>query len=163
MISFAEMLEIEQLSVWFDMNFETGKLYWKQTTSNRVQEGDEAGYPHVGYVYVQYNNKKVAVHRIIFAMYYERWPTDQLDHIDKDRQNNAILNLREVTNQVNSTNRGMTKRNTSGVTGLSLKNNKWLTQIMVNYENKYLGLYVEKWDAICARKAAETKWGFTND
>jgi HNH endonuclease len=62
--------------------------------------------------------KGCKLHRVLWLLHTGSWPAAELDHIDQDRKNNAVCNLREVTHQENSKNQSMKKNNTSGVTGV---------------------------------------------
>lgn len=68
--------------------------------------GNRAGTLHnSGYRYIQINNKAYAEHRLAWYYCFHEWPENQIDHIDRNRSNNSIDNLREVTNRVNARNR----------------------------------------------------------
>lgn len=58
------------------------------------------------------------VHRIIYQLYYGVEPIGQIDHIDREKKNNSILNLRDVTAKINARNRTCQERNKSGKTGV---------------------------------------------
>jgi hypothetical protein len=85
------------------------------------------------------------------------WPEDQIDHINRDRADNRIENLREVTNKQNQQNRSTNSDNTSGHTGVSWYKpySKWRAQIKHNHKVIHLGYFTNIEDAIAARKAAE--------
>jgi hypothetical protein len=72
-----------------------------------------------------------------------------VDHIDGDKQNNHIDNLRAATPSQNGANQFLTKANKSGVKGVSWakKSNKWNACIRVNGKNKNLGYFVDLEDA----------------
>ena len=72
-----------------------------------------------------------------------RWPIDQIDHIDNNRSNNRISNLREANNHQQNCNTRLTKRNSSGYKGVSWDKNlkKWRSEIRVNYKKIHLGYY----------------------
>ena len=101
-------------------------------------------------------------HRIIWAMTRGEWPRNQIDHIDGDRGNNRIENLRDVTNQENAQNITIPSDNTSGTIGVTWckKNGSWKAQIGVNQRLINLGYFDAKADAINARKLAEREYGF---
>jgi len=86
----------------------------------------------------------------------------QIDHINGDRCDNRLLNLRVVSPQVNAMNRSNRSDNTSGCLGVCWhpSTQKWRARIKVMGKQKSLGLFAEKIDAICARKDAEKKYGF---
>lgn len=82
------------------------------------------------------------------------------DHADRNTLNNRKYNLREATSEENGRNKSLSVRNNSGVTGVYYRtdNNKWKSEIMVNYRNKSLGCFIYKEDAIKARLQAEAKY-----
>jgi len=89
-------------------------------------------------------------------MVYGYWP-NQIDHIDGDRANNSLHNLRDVTNQINSMNIKIPSSNTSGHIGVcwDKSRNKWLAHITVDQKLKNLGRFINKEDAVKVRKEAE--------
>lgn len=89
----------------------------------------------------------------------------QVDHINHDRTDNRIENLRLVNANENCKNQKASTRNKSGVVGVSWKSqkNKWHAQIMVDGKQIHLGFYDDindAKDAKDARKVAERKYGF---
>lgn len=140
---------------------DTGKLYWKERTSNRVKVGDQAGTVAAnGYIVISIFNKLFYAHRIAFAIFYKKWPTLSIDHKDGIKTNNSIKNLREAGNLQNARNCSLQKNSNKFGLGVRFKNNKWLARIMVNYKEIHLGTFDSLDDAIAARKAAEAKYGF---
>ena len=107
------------------------------------------------------------VHRLI-AEYFIPNPNNKptIDHIDNNKANNNVNNLRWVTLQENSSNRSLNINNTSGNKGVSFiqKKNKWLATIRCNNKRIHLGLFDKKEDAITARvnKAKELFGEFIN-
>jgi hypothetical protein len=75
------------------------------------------------------------------------------DHIDNNKINNNVNNLRWCTNQENCFNAGLSKANSSGTKGVTFdkKFKQWRAQIVINGKCKYLGKYDKKEDAIKAR------------
>lgn len=101
-------------------------------------------------------------HRVIWALYYGEWPADQIDHINHDRIDNRIDNLRTVSNRENHMNTPIPSRNTSGIIGVHRSTNRkrWNAEIQDNKTKIKLGSFIKKSDAIDARKAAEIKYGY---
>lgn len=99
----------------------------------------------------------VLAHRVVFCMCFGYWP-EVSDHIDGDRLNNRILNLREVSDRENSMNRGMHSNNRSGFMGVSwdVDCSKW----RVHANNKYVGVFIDYDEAVAARVAANENLGF---
>jgi uncharacterized protein YeaC (DUF1315 family) len=115
-----------------------------------------------GYLWVNTKNTGYLAHRLIWAFHNGEWPDGCIDHINGDRSDNSMVNLRVVTHSENNKNAAMRKDNTSGHTGVSWSKpqNKWLAQIKVNRKSIGLGFFDNKQDAISARKEASEKYGF---
>ena len=159
------MLTYETAMEFFRYDPSSGKLFWKKTLSHRVNVGDEAGTinPTDGYWQIQFNRKLYRAHRIVMLMHTKSFDTSlQIDHIDHDRLNNRIENLRLVTNSINGKNTKMHKNNATGVTGVTFdKNrNKYKAQIVVNYKLDNLGRFNTFEEAVQARLQAEIKYGY---
>jgi len=155
---------IEELKRLFDYDPSTGILTRKVSTNPRARAGDEAGWlEHYGYRKVNVCGKCFPVHRICYAIYHgvDPYPM-QIDHINHDRSDNRIENLRLVSHQENSKNQKRRSDNNSGVTGVvwNKRDNRWVAQIRLNGKSKSLGYFTNKADAIAARRAAEEKYGF---
>lgn len=135
------MLSKEYLQTIF--SYKNGSLYWKVSTSKAIKVGFEAGSitPH-GYRVIQLNNKIYKAHRLIYLMHNGHFP-NQIDHIDGNKLNNKIENLREVTNAQNQCNITKRSNNTSGFKNVYLhkKTNKWQVRLQVNGRPKCFGLY----------------------
>jgi len=115
-----------------------------------------------GYIRFQINKKRVMAHTMAWLYTYGKYPENMIDHINQNKQDNRICNLRDVTNQVNQRNALLRGCNLSGQTGVywSKKANKWQAYIKVDGSNVHLGLFSEFSDAVNARKNAEVLYGF---
>lgn len=104
----------------------------------------------------------VKAHQIAWAHHYGEWPESWIDHINGDRSDNRISNLRLVDGAGNARNRKRAANNTSGVTGVGWQRRiqKWTAQIKVDGRPIHLGVFASKQDAIAARQLAERKHGF---
>jgi len=153
----------ERLKELFNYNPSTGKLTRKITVNYNATAGSTVGSPHNdGYLAVQISGNKYLAHRIIWLYVTGAFPTEQLDHIDGNRVNNRISNLREATNQVNQQNSRLRKDNTTGLPGVRwyTQTNRWRADIVLNSKRHHLGYYKDFFEACCARKSAENKYGF---
>ena len=101
-------------------------------------------------------------HRVAWLLHTGSWPTLDLDHINGDRLDNRIENLRQVTDNENQRNRQLSKNNSSGYQGVCFHKRvrRWQATIVQNSKQIYLGCYDTKEEAIAARKEAEHKYGF---
>jgi hypothetical protein len=154
---------LEELKEYLDYNPDTGIFIWKKSNNGFIKEGRKAGSLNSnGYNRIQFMKNEVMLHRVAYYMHYGVDPLEKLvDHINGDKADNRIKNLRLVTNQQNLFNKSsLSKRNFSGFTGVfwSKKARKWQVSIVYNGKNIYLGLYSNKEDAIKARKEAEIKY-----
>jgi hypothetical protein len=144
----------------------SGIFTWRTTGSGRKRK--IAGYKRPdGYVQIMIDGKRHLAHRLVFLHERGYLPENEIDHIDKNPSNNRIKNLREVSRQCNLRNTGNTKRNTSGVKGVSWHKrwNKWEVKICVNRKRKHLGYYKNFDDAVMARykKEKELNWKGCDD
>ncbi len=156
-------LTLKNIKEIFDYDAETGVLRWKIKPGIRAKSGAATGSPGShGYLQSVFCGKDYLTHRLIFAWFHERWPKDQIDHINGIRADNRIANLREVTHGENHKNQRIYKNNKSGCSGVcwDKRDNKWQAKINVDNKQIYLGLFISLPDAIKARKAAEVKHGF---
>jgi hypothetical protein len=147
--------------------YRDGNLYWRArplsdfktlracNTWNAKFASNRAGTVSNNYIRCSINDRLYLAHRIIWLIHHGTWP-NKIDHIDHDRINNKITNLRSVTHQENMQNQTKAKHNTSGITGVSRHRNKWRVKI----NRIHLGLFTNKEDAIAARKQAEMDLGF---
>ena len=138
------MITQERLHELFDYR-EDGVLIWKKCTSFRTRIGDVAGGINPdGYRHLKIDEKNYRIHRLIF-LYHHGYltPGMDIDHIDGDKTNNRIENLRQVTKTQNQQNSKMRSTNTSGVKGVSWFNasGKWKAQLLVEKRLIYLGLH----------------------
>lgn len=148
---------------------ETGRLYWRDWpgADHRWRArfvGKEAftcERPD-GYREGRIDRTAYRAHRVVWALYHGEDPAGQIDHIDHDRQNNCIKNLRVVTHAENHKNTSPKKNNTSGRTGITHRRTegKWVARITVGYKEKHLGYFSRFEDAVAAREAAEVAFAF---
>ena len=105
-----------------------------------------------------FQNKKYThfrVHRLVALMWLPN-PLNKpvIDHIDGNKQNNNVNNLRWATFQENQFNKNLNSNSTSGVKGITFRksSNKWEASIMLNGKNIYIGKYTNLEEAKQARK-----------
>lgn len=136
------MLTQERANELFEYR-EDGNLYWKV---NRLKKriGDVVGIETTnGYLRYVIDGKGYALHRVVWLMHYGVFPKDDLDHIDRNRKNNRIGNLREASRVQNNGNSSVPKHNTSGYKGVQwcATSNKWRVCIYKQNKKYWLGRY----------------------
>lgn len=162
------MIEASQLHELLTYEPDTGRLTWKcrkdvllrwnvryagKEAFTAIRDGYKCGAIHnVGY----------QAHRVIWAMVYGDWPEDQVDHINGNRSDNRISNLRQADGFQNSQNAKTRSDNTSGYPGVTFfkGRNQWTARICVNGKKIHLGYFSTAEKATEARKEAEKVHGF---
>lgn len=123
--------------------YRDGSLYWKIKPSRRVFIGDKVGSLDIyGYLRTKIEGKGYKIHRLIFLMHYGYLPKF-IDHIDNNKANNRIENLREVTRSEDQHNRKLGKDNTSGHKNVAWHKNsqKWRVCIRVYPKTVHIGCF----------------------
>jgi hypothetical protein len=100
------------------------------------------GVNSLGYMQTSIHNKKYYLHRLIFLYHYGYFP-ESVDHIDHDRTNNRIENLRAATLQENNCNLGMRATNKSGVKNVhwNKTNKNWNVTLRHKNKSMYFGSF----------------------
>lgn len=115
-----------------------------------------------GYVILSLYGKKHSAHRIAFLWLNGSFPTNQVDHINHIRADNRWINLRAVTGLENMQNIRLSRKNTSGILGVSWRKdkNKWRSRIKLNGRERALGHFATIEEAAAARAKASVQYGF---
>lgn len=118
----------------------------------RVAAGDVAGTLSRGYLYIRVEGERHFAHRLAWLMCHRRWPEAALDHIDLDKTNNRIANLRLATGTENGINTRRRVDNTSGTKGVYWHNGgkRWVAEIHRGGKKIYLGIFSRREDAASA-------------
>ena len=152
-------------------DFDQGLLYWRPRDrrwfkSDRIHKSWNSTYagaealtyldPH-GYRCGRLFNKPLKAHRAIWAIATGAWP-DCIDHINGNRADNRLCNLRSVSVADNNKNSRLRSDNQTGVVGVcwDASRQKWLATA----EGRYIGRFDNVTDAIKARGEAERGLGF---
>ncbi len=109
---------------------------------------------------------RVLKHVYLFEQFFgiSKARDEQIDHIDKNKQNNSISNLRLVNRCQNNQNKSIRKDNRSGATGVTiLKNGKFKATIQAYYKKTNLGTFDTFEEAVAARKKAEKGFNSFHD
>ena len=162
-MKYRPMPPLEELKEFLDYNPDTGIFIWKKQVAQNIKVGQEAGAMNSnGYIQIRFKNSPYLAHRLAYYMYYGIHPLEKLvDHIDGDKTNNKIDNLRLATNSQNGMNRvSLAINNTSGATGVvwNKRRKKWTARITIDRFQKHLGIFANKEDAIKSRREAEIKY-----
>jgi hypothetical protein len=117
-------------------------LFYRLKRCNRYNNDSPSGkITDIGYIYIRIKGRGYYAHRLAYLYIYKKWPKDQLDHIDGNRSNNRIANLREADNRTNQQNRDVHRNGHLVGTTLIKKYNRWMSQIQTNKKRTYLGSF----------------------
>jgi hypothetical protein len=123
--------------------YSDGNLYWKNKTNMKTIIGSLAGTKHSkGYWHVCIYKKNYLAHRIIFLLNHGYLP-EFIDHIDGNKLNNKIENLREASKAENLWNQKIHTNNKSGIKGVhwDKQRRKWKVIIHANKLSHYVGCF----------------------
>ena len=130
----------DHLKSLFD--YKDGDLYWKQNVG-KIKAGTKAGSVlNSGYRSIVFNRTRYQAHRLIFLFYHNYLP-QYIDHIDGNRLNNLIDNLRPATKSQNAINKSMDTKNTSGFRNVYWHKGykKWRVSLMVGRKTVHIGSF----------------------
>ncbi len=142
---------------------ESGLMYWVKKPSNRVNIGELAGTVNrQGYLVVTVRRQKIQGHRVAWLLHHGKWPKHQIDHVDGNRSNNRISNLRDATHVQNMQNTAMFRNNRSGCMGVrwNNKSSRWVSFIGHGGKRISLGTHTSLLEAAARRKSREISLGY---
>lgn len=145
--------KVHNNGTWTDLvYYEGGFLRWKHTKGRR-KAGAVVGGNSNGYTRCQLLGRQYAVHRLVWAYFKGVLPCATIDHIDGNRSNNRIENLRLATQSENNMNYDKPKNNTSGFRGVYLdrKSGTWYYQV------QFKGKVHSGWGFVTSKQASEER------
>lgn len=168
-----DMLRIYCLEC-FEYKPDTGSFKWKERPLNHFKRkcdwvgfntahaGKDAGsVGNKGYMGVGLLRKRMQVHRLVWLMFYGEMP-DLIDHINGDRKDQRISNLRNVNVTANNRNRAGVKHRPDGSNGVywCVYHKKYRARLKANGRDLHIGYFDTIEEARTARKQAEISSGF---
>ena len=153
------MLTQERVKELFE--YKDGDLI-RKIASGCYKKGSIAGSQLRGYVRTGVDGFAYFNHRLIWLWCNGYFPENQIDHIDRDKSNNKIENLREVSRTCNLRNTGLPSTNTSGVKGVFWHKQwgKWAARITICRNHIHLKYSTDFTEAVAHRLAAEQAEGW---
>ncbi|MBY0498862.1 MAG: HNH endonuclease [Nitrosomonas sp.] len=136
------------------------------SSSNRIKVGQEAGsiYTSRGKKYktAMLLGKQNTCHRLAWLYMTGSFPEKEIDHINGNGLDNRWANLREVSHLENCKNIRLSDKNRNGIIGINFHKrlNKWQVGISSDTKQLHIGYFDNLFDAACARKSAEKKYGY---
>lgn len=140
----------------------TGVFTHNHNFGSRYRIGDRADTPgHAqlkGYRLVNLLNQKFLAHRMAWLYVHGVMPTQSIDHIDGDRSNNCLLNLREVDHKTNMQNRRVARKgNSTGLIGVKEQKGRYRAALCVDGKTKHVGMFATPEEAHAAYVEAKRK------
>lgn len=158
-----------------DCNPIAGSIIWRFRARNLFRTENEwrrwnARYAHTpaleslngkGYLCGRIKGRAYLAHRVVWASTFGEMPNAEIDHINGDKSDNRISNLRMADRVLNCRNAARRTDNTSGATGVTRSGNAWLARIGTGKDRITLGSFDTLDEAIAARKVAERSLGYS--
>jgi hypothetical protein len=148
----------ELVKEYFYYDEHTGVLTWKKSHRSALI-GKEASQPRKdGYRHVHFKSSSHLAHRLIWLFVHGNHASNFIDHINHDRADNRIANLRLVSRKQNNENKSKSEGKSSKFKGVTFRKDqqKWTAQICTNYKQKHLGYFEsEELAHVAYLKAAE--------
>lgn len=141
LVTWKTPLTPETLRLLIHYDPETGIFRWARNRKGGMKAGDVAGcVDDLGYIRMTVNGKRVRGQQLAWFYVHGEWPTMDIDHINGNRQDNRIVNLRHVSRKLNLQN--MKKaRGVVGLMGVTPKGERFAAQITANGQHFYLGRF----------------------
>ena len=158
------LITLDELYELVDYDPVGGVFKW-HVSRKGVNAGDVIGSSqNRGYMRMMVRRRSYLLHRLAWFYVHGKWPNADIDHINGDRTDNRICNLREATRAQNLQNRTAASRsNKSGFLGVSANKNRWSSRIYLNGQLQYLGTFDTPEEARAAYLAAKpTYHSFSN-
>lgn len=125
----------------------TGALTWKNRMGRwgRIPAGSPAtSTDSKGYLYVHIGTKNYRAHRVAWLLHYGHWPDKDIDHVNRNRVDNRIVNLRGATRYEQLQNQKKRADNTTGFTGVSeTRNGTYAVSVWHRGKKHYVGTFKE--------------------
>jgi len=145
------MITQTYLKTQLEYNANTGCFIWLvNKTNGQIKQGTLAGFLSGGYLNIGLNNKTYKLHRLAWLYVYGEWPKNHIDHIDGNKLNNKIDNLRDVTNSQNHQNRKIHRQGKLVGCSYNIQHKKWEAYIRYDGQRLRLGLHATEQEAHAA-------------
>jgi hypothetical protein len=140
-------------------DYADGELYWKKSGRGRSTVAPAGLLNERGYRRVKVLGNIFRVHRLIWVWHHGNLPSNiNLDHVDGNKSNNKIANLRCANQSQNMYNIQKYSTNKSGYKGVDRTGLKWRVRIRVNTKRKQIGVFDDIKEAARAYDAAARQY-----
>lgn len=126
------------------LRYDNGLLFWRKPAPKRDLAKPAGCRSSNGYMTISWGpstaRKRLLLHRVVWIM-HNGYEPDTIDHINRDRSDNRIENLRDVSLSLNHMNRADTHRAHALPRGVTKQRNKYKAQRVVDGKQRFIGLY----------------------
>lgn len=136
-----DISESESLAEALRYDPETGRFFWKSDRGSNHLKGKPAGTIRNGYIAINFQGKFYLAHRLAWYFVNGRWPEKWIDHIDRDKANNRISNLRECDASGNNWNKQTPEREFPRGVSLDKRNGSFIARSKLNGKHKHIGSF----------------------
>lgn len=143
----------ERLKEAFWYEADTGLLYSRYSRTGAHVHGPAGCKEPDGYVRVMFEYQRFLAHNLAWFLHYGVWPKQHIDHINGIRDDNRIINLRDVSHRENCANMAVHRNGKRRGTSLQI-NGRWQARITVDNRAKSLGQFDTEEEAEQAYLAA---------
>ena len=153
-------LSQEKLKSIFEYDPVTGVMRWKESRSNMIKNSIAGSIHSSGYKVVTIESGSYKMHRIIWIMLFDNIPNGfYIDHINGNKIDNRLENLRLATNSQNQQNRPAPKNSSSGYRGVTWHKQmqQWMARIGHHGQRTTIGFFNTAEDAYEAYKKEAVK------
>jgi hypothetical protein len=135
------MLNWDRLKELLHYDHDTGVFTWRKDKCS-VKAGSIAGGKTCnGYITISIDGTAILAHRLAWFYCFKEWPEKGIDHINRDRSDNRLDNLREADQTLNNYNNSIRKDNTSGYKGVYLHGSGYRARVVNKGKNYNLGTF----------------------
>lgn len=152
-------MDQENLKKYLTYSPDTGLFHWILASSDKTKIGDLAGCMRPdGYIKIKIFGKSYLAHRLAWFFVHGEWPDEEIDHINRIRSDNRLVNLRSVLKRQQQQNMKLTIKNTSGFVGVSRgRNGRWRASLVIKKKFISLGVFDTPEEASSVYVAAKAK------
>lgn len=175
-----ELLELAAKAAWMvKYDPDTGVMTWLHKSDGAKDSArwnaryaekecgtiDDKGYRRILFRFEKDRTFKIRCHRLAWFIVHGVMPTWEIDHINQNKLDNRITNLRDVPKELNQRNGTRKSNNTSGVTGVTWhkQRGKWCAQASVGGKHYHIGLFEKLTEAETAARKFRVEHEFTEN
>jgi len=124
--------------------YQEGNLYWRTVKGRAVADRKIGSKSRNGYLVVNWplpaGRRKLLVHRLVWLMFNDTLPP-LIDHINRNKEDNRIENLRPLSFAENARNCGDKHYKHDLPRGVTMQNGRYKAQIRIDGKTTHIGIF----------------------